>query len=121
MSDDHDHPVFPPVDPVAPDDALADTISAELLASLLADGDDDLAAWGIERALVDASRVDVYDGLVTDAMRLVGQRWESGQWSVAEEHLATARTVLDELGIRVELVESWTIRPPALTGSEAAA
>jgi len=40
---------------------------------------------------------------------------------LAAEHLATARAVLDELGIRVDLLEEWTTRPPALSASEAAA
>jgi methanogenic corrinoid protein MtbC1 len=82
-------PAVPPVDPAAAAAGLAATYSPELLASLLVDGDDDLAAWTIRQALDDAPRVQVYDELVADAMRLVGQRWESGQWSVADEHLAS--------------------------------
>ncbi len=40
---------------------------------------------------------------------------------LAEEHLAAARAVLDELGIHVDLLDGWTTRPPALAGREAAA
>src|SRR5512144_1694800 len=80
---------MPPVDPAAAAVGLAKTYSPELLASLLADGDDDLAAWTLEQGLADAPRAEVYDGLLRDAMRLVGQRWETGRWTVAEEHLAS--------------------------------
>ena len=89
MSDPSTPPSLPPVDPAAAEAGLAQAYSPELLAGLLADGDDDLAAWTIRSALADAPRAEVYDGLVADAMRLVGQRWESGQWTVAEEHLAS--------------------------------
>ncbi|GAA5116480.1 polyprenyl synthetase family protein [Alloalcanivorax gelatiniphagus] len=40
---------------------------------------------------------------------------------LAEGHLASARAVLDKLGIRVELLDGWTTRPPVLAGSGAAA
>ena len=86
---------LPPVDPAS---AAVPTgsLTPELLAGLLADGDDQLAAWTLRHALAEQSRADVYDGLLTDAMRLVGERWGSGQWSVAEEHLAS-RTLLRAL------------------------
>ncbi len=89
MSDDRDPPVLPPVDPAAAELGLADAYSPELLASLLADGDDDLAAWTIRHALAEGPRTWVYDGLVAEAMQLVGERWATGQWTVAEEHLAS--------------------------------
>ena len=78
---------MPNLPPVEPDDGpeLGETLSPELLAGLLADGDDELAAWTLRQALTDASRVDVYGGLLVDAMRLIGERWVAGQWSVAEE------------------------------------
>lgn len=95
MSDDL--PIqLPPVDPAAADDVPATAISAELVAGLLADGDDELAAWALRHALSEAPRTVVFDGLLRDAMELVGERWESGQWSVAEEHLAS-RTLLRAL------------------------
>jgi methanogenic corrinoid protein MtbC1 len=61
----------------------------EFLAAVLADGDDDMAAWLMRRALEERPRADVYDELVRPAMALVGARWESGQWSVSVEHLAS--------------------------------
>ena len=86
---------LPPVDPAAAD-VPAGSLSPELLAGLLADGDDELAAWTLRHAFAESSRVAVYDGLLSEAMRLVGERWESGQWTVAEEHLAS-RTLLRAL------------------------
>ena len=95
MSDDLPIPL-PPVDPAAADRVAAATLSPELLAGLLADGDDELAAWTLRHAMAEAPRVEVYDGLLREAMQLVGERWESGRWSVAEEHLAS-RTLLRAL------------------------
>jgi methanogenic corrinoid protein MtbC1 len=82
-------PPLPPVDPTQAARLPGDAITPELLAGLLADGDDELASWVLEQALADSDRVAVYDGLLADAMTLVGDRWENGQWSVAEEHLAS--------------------------------
>jgi methanogenic corrinoid protein MtbC1 len=65
----------------------------EFLASLLADGDDDLAAWVLERALADRSRAEVYDDIIRRAMELVGVRWASGEWSISTEHLASVALV----------------------------
>jgi MerR family transcriptional regulator, light-induced transcriptional regulator len=61
----------------------------EFLAALLADGDDELAAWVVGRALGERPRAEVYDELVRPAMALVGERWEKGEWSISVEHLAT--------------------------------
>jgi len=83
-------PNLPPVDPgraTAP--VAATTLTPELLASLLADGDDELAAWTLQNALAERGRARVFDGLLRDAMTLVGECWRSGRWSVAEEHLAS--------------------------------
>ena len=94
MSDDL--PVrLPPVDP-ARAEVPADALSPELLAGLLADGDDELAAWTLRHALDEAPRAAVFDGLLRDAMTLVGERWQTGQWTIAEEHLAS-RTLLRAL------------------------
>ena len=90
-------PNLPPVDPghaAAP--VTATTLTPELLASLLADGDHELAAWALRNALAERGRARVFDGLLRDAMVLVGERWRSGRWSVAEEHLAS-QTVLRAL------------------------
>ena len=73
-------PPLPPVDPELGARLPGEAITPELLAGLLADDD----------------RVTVFDGLLADAMRLVGERWETGQWSVAEEHLAS-QTLLRSL------------------------
>jgi methanogenic corrinoid protein MtbC1 len=83
-------PNLPPVDPGhAAGPVAAMTLTPELLASLLADGDDELAAWTLQNALTERGRARVFDGLLRDAMALVGERWRSGRWSVAEEHLAS--------------------------------
>jgi methanogenic corrinoid protein MtbC1 len=86
---------LPPVDPSRADVPF-NALSAELLAGLLADGDDELAAWTLRHALGAQSRVIVFDGLLRAAMELVGERWETGQWTIAEEHLAS-RTLLRAL------------------------
>jgi methanogenic corrinoid protein MtbC1 len=86
---------LPPVDPTAVG-VPATSLSPELLAGLLADGDEELAAWTLRHAIDETTRVAVYDGLLRDAMRLVGERWRSGQWSIAEEHLAS-RTLMRAL------------------------
>jgi methanogenic corrinoid protein MtbC1 len=67
----------------------ADLAAPEFLASLLADGDDDMAAWVISQALADRPRAEVYDEVIRPAMEVVGDRWEKGQWSVSVEHLAS--------------------------------
>ncbi len=67
----------------------AEIITPELIASLLADGDDDLAAWALGEALAAHPRAVVFDELVKPALELVGANWESGRWTVAEEHLAS--------------------------------
>jgi methanogenic corrinoid protein MtbC1 len=71
---------------IAPD---GDVAAPEFLASLLADGDDDMAAWVINQALADRTRAEVYDKVVRPAMELVGARWQEGQWSISVEHLAS--------------------------------
>ena len=66
-----------------------DIAAPEFLASLLADGDDDMAAWVMSQALADRSRAEVYDEVVRPAMELVGARWQEGRWSISVEHLAS--------------------------------
>lgn len=102
--------------PVNPDDAPvpASTLSPELLASQLVDGEDELAAWVLRHALVESARADVYDGLVRDAMRLVGDNWRNGRWTIAEEHLAS-RTLLRTLErVRPEMGPEGRIGPLAI-------
>jgi methanogenic corrinoid protein MtbC1 len=81
-------PSLPLVDAAAGTD-LGESITPELLAGLLADGDDELAAWALGNALEHAPREVVYDGLLRDAMALIGSRWRSGTWGIAEEHAAS--------------------------------
>ena len=111
-----DAPLFalPPVDPATADLLPGESISPELLAGLLADGDDELGAWVLSQALEDSPRTEVYDGLLAGAMRLVGERWVSGQWGVAEEHLAS-QTLLRALDrIRPDLGPEGRVGPLAV-------
>jgi methanogenic corrinoid protein MtbC1 len=80
-------PELPRVPAQLPQDG--DVAAPEFLASLLADGDDDMAAWVMSQALADRSRAEVYDEVVRPAMELVGTRWQEGQWSISVEHLAS--------------------------------
>ncbi len=80
-------PELPPVPDNFPPDG--DIAAPEFLASLLADGDDDMAAWVMSQALAERSRAEVYDEVVRPAMELVGTRWQEGQWSISVEHLAS--------------------------------
>jgi methanogenic corrinoid protein MtbC1 len=80
-------PELPKVPDQLPQDG--DIAAPEFLASLLADGDDDMAAWVMSQALADRSRAEVYDKVVRPAMELVGARWQEGQWSISVEHLAS--------------------------------
>jgi methanogenic corrinoid protein MtbC1 len=80
-------PELPQVPDQLPPDA--DIAAPEFLASLLADGDDDMAAWIMSQALAERTRAEVYDEVVRPAMELVGTRWQEGQWSISVEHLAS--------------------------------
>lgn len=114
MSVDDPGPRLPPVDPEIAERVPGDTLSPELLAGLLADGDDELAAWTLSHALRETPRAEVYDGLLAEAMRLVGERWQSGRWSVAEEHLAS-QTLLRALDrIRPDLGPDGRVGPLAV-------
>jgi methanogenic corrinoid protein MtbC1 len=86
-------PTLPPVGADAADDVPSSSLTPELLAGLLADGDDELAAWTLRHALEEGSRAEVYDGLLAGAMALVGERWATGRWTVAEEHLASGTLI----------------------------
>ena len=105
---------LPPVDPAAAADVPSASLSPELLAGLLADGDAELAAWTLRHAMDESSRAEVYDGLLREAMHLVGERWRSGRWSVAEEHLAS-RTLLRTLErLRPDLGPEGRVGPLAV-------
>jgi methanogenic corrinoid protein MtbC1 len=89
MDSDRATPSLPPVDPSAAGADAGTAMTPELLAGLLADGDDELAAWALANALEQLPREQVYDGLLRDAMALIGARWRDGSWGIAEEHAAT--------------------------------
>jgi len=65
----------------------------EFIAAMLVDGDDDLAAWAIGQALEEQPRATVFDEVVRRAMEIVGSGWESGRWSISQEHLASAALI----------------------------
>jgi methanogenic corrinoid protein MtbC1 len=112
-------PPLPPIDPGATDDVPAASLSPELLASLLAIGDDELAAWTLRHALREAPRAVVYDGLLREAMQLVGERWATGRWSVADEHLAS-RTLMRALEqVRPQLGPEGRVGPVAVLAGAA--
>ena len=119
MKDDRDAPALPPVDPAAVGEGIERAYSPELLAGLLVDGDDDLAVWTIEHALADSTRAEVYDGLVTDAMRIVGERWKAGEWSVADEHLASQTLLRTLEHLRPDLGVEGRIGPLAVLAGAA--
>ena len=104
MSDSHDLPRLPPVGAAASPADLLPLMTPELLAGLLADGDEELAAWTLENAIAVMPRARVYDELVRDAMAIIGRRWVEGTWGIAEEHVAsetllrTLERVAPELG-----------------------
>jgi methanogenic corrinoid protein MtbC1 len=109
-------PALPPVDPAA---ARADpsAFTPEMLASLLVEGDDELAAWALREAMTDASRAVVFDDLLAGAMALVGERWGSGQWSVAEEHRASLTALRALERIRPDTGTAGRIGPVAVLGA----
>jgi methanogenic corrinoid protein MtbC1 len=119
MNESERVPSLPPVDPVAASHVPSSSLTPELLASLLADGDDELAAWTIEHALDEAPRAAVFDGLVTAAMRLVGQRWEAGEWSVADEHWASQTLIRALDRVRPEVGPEGRIGPLAVVAAPA--
>ena len=82
---------LPPVDPTAP--VAPGALPPDLLASLLADGDDELVAWTLRNAIDARGRAHAYDELLSGAMRLIGERWVAGEWGIAEEHLASQTAV----------------------------
>jgi methanogenic corrinoid protein MtbC1 len=113
MSPDRDAPHLPPVDPHAARVPAA-SLTPELLASLLADGDDELAGWTLRHAMDELPRAEVFDGLVTEAMRLVGQRWLSGEWSIADEHWASQTLVRALDAVRPEIGPEGRVGPLAV-------
>jgi methanogenic corrinoid protein MtbC1 len=108
-------PNLPPVDPTqAGRVAPATTVTPELLAGLLADGDEELAAWALGSALAERRRPEVFDGLLQEAMALVGERWREGRWTVAEEHLASQTLARALESIRVSRGPAGRVGPLAV-------
>jgi methanogenic corrinoid protein MtbC1 len=75
--------------PADPHLSPGDLAVPEFIASLLVEGDDDLAAWALGQAIGERSRAAVFDRVVGPAMELVGSRWSTGDWSISQEHLAS--------------------------------
>jgi excisionase family DNA binding protein len=73
------------------------------LARRMAAGDEPGSWMVVEEALASgASPTDVHGELLVPALRFVGDQWEAGRWSVADEHRATAvaQRLLGRLGPR---------------------
>jgi methanogenic corrinoid protein MtbC1 len=82
-------PYLPPVDPAASGSGAGVAVTPDAFAGFLADGDEEIARWALSQQLAERPRALVYDTFVREAMRLVGERWSSGRWTISEEHLAS--------------------------------
>jgi len=115
-------PFLPPVDPAdaAPDIGAA--VSPEAFAGFLADGDEEVARWALSRQLATRPRAVVYDTFVREAMRLVGERWVAGRWTISEEHLASRTLARVLAGLAPEASPADRLAPVAIlagvTGEE---
>jgi MerR family transcriptional regulator, light-induced transcriptional regulator len=85
----HGLPFLPPVDPAVAGPLRGAGVTAEAFAGFLADGDEEIARWALSSILQVRPRAAVYDSFVREAMRLVGERWAAGRWTISEEHLAS--------------------------------
>jgi excisionase family DNA binding protein len=77
--------------------------SPDRLARRMTAGDEAGSWMLVEDALASgADPADVHLELIAPALRVVGEEWEAGRWSVADEHRATtvAQRVLGRLGPR---------------------
>lgn len=74
------------------------------LASLLLEGEEELALQLIEQEIERTSRQQMMNDLLTPAMQHIGQLWENNQITVADEHLATAICdfILSRLDIQLQ-------------------
>lgn len=94
MNDDRPPaPPLPPVDARLADRIPAEVVTPEFLSALLVEGDVELATWALRIALREQPRDVVYDTLVRDAMRLVGDGWQEGRFTISEEHRASQTLV----------------------------
>ena len=109
-----DLPHLPPVDPSAARRVAPTTITPEVLATLVIEGDDELAAWALQSALTERTRAEVFDGLLREAMSIVGGRWQEGRWSVADEHLASQTVVRTLERIRPTTTPETRVGPLAV-------
>ncbi|MED4533269.1 cobalamin-dependent protein [Metabacillus fastidiosus] len=76
------------------------------LASFLLDGDS-LKVWEYIQKNKRLSLHEIYENMITPAMRYIGFLWENNEITVADEHLATATCdfVLSKLGYNVEKIK----------------
>ena len=100
-------------------DAPGGIATPELVAALLADGDDDLAAWAIGQALEEQPRTVVFEDVVRPAMELVGSRWSSGQWTISQEHLASVALIAALARLRPTEASDSRIGPLAVLAAPA--
>ncbi len=78
----------------------------------LAGVDTDAAVTVVEGLLADGvPAIDVLVDLIAAAQRSVGMRWQRGEWSVAQEHAATAVSIS-----ATEAVARWARRTPVRHG-----
>lgn len=91
----------------------------EFIAAMLVDGDDDLAAWAIGQALEEQSRAIVFDEVVRLAMEIVGSGWESGRWSISQEHLASTALIGALARLRPTDREEERVGPVAILAAPA--
>src|SRR5690242_18495869 len=102
------------------DEALPGGLATpEFIAALLVDGDDDLAAWAIGQALDERPRSEVFDDVVRSAMEVVGSRWESGQWTISQEHLASVALAAALARVRPTGAAETRIGPVAVLAAPA--
>ena len=100
-------------------DAPGGIATPEFVAALLADGDDDLAAWAIGRALQEQPRAAVFEDVVRPAMELVGSHWESGLWTISQEHLASVALMAALARLRPSDAPESRIGPVAVLAAPA--
>lgn len=100
-------------------DAHGGLAAPEFIAAMLVDGDDDLAAWAIGQALAEQPRATVFDEVVRRAMEIVGSGWESGRWSISQEHLASTALIGALARLRPGALDEARIGPVAVLAAPA--
>lgn len=89
--------------------SIAPADLASFVASL--EARDELSARAVATSIIagsDGGVSRVLDELIPQAMQLVGQRWESGEWTVAQEHAATdiCDGIVSTIGREIEAADS---------------